>query len=497
MANAQIQRQKQEQKLTPQQLMLARLLQVPAQELEQAVKAEIEKNPLLEDEHIETDQPQESSPEGEQENPQEGEDELDFEEREIDPFATEDDEEMDYRFSDSYGSNRSKDDEEKDPREVFITSEVSFSSYLIEQLSMKPLSEREMAIGQEIIGSIDASGYLGRSVELIANDLAFKQNIDTTPEEVERVLAVIQELDPAGVGARDLRECLSLQLHRMPEADYNAVELVDHHFEEFTSGRLAPVMERLAMSQEQLEEAIACIRGLNPKPGSAFAEGKGETAQYLVPDFVVTSPGDGRLELELNDGDLPRLRVSRYYRDMLRQMERKGKPTAEEQETIRFIRERAESAQWFIDMLGQRKTTLRVIMEQILDYQHDYFLSGLTSDLRPMRLQDIAGPAKYDISTVSRVVNQKSVQTPFGTFLLRDLFTHGVLDGEGKEVSADAVRQVLQEIVDQEDKSNPLTDEELAEQMSQRGYPLSRRTVAKYREQMGIPVRRLRTLIEH
>ena len=494
MPNSQILRQKQELKLTPQQLMLARLLQAPVGVLEQAVKSEIEQNPMLEDELIEADPaPEETAPEAEPEADEP--EELDFEEREIDPFA-ENDDDLDYRYSDSYGSNRSKDDPEEDYRVGLVTNEMSFSAYLLEQLAMKSLDDRQMLIGQQIIGSIDASGYLGRDIGLIANDLAFKQGIDASPEEVEQVLHAVQELDPAGVGARDLRECLALQLHRLPEADYNAVEIVDHHFDDFTSGHHELLMERLAMTPRQLEEAVACIRSLNPKPGSAFAEGgKGEAGHYLLPDFTVVSHLDGQLDLELNEGNTPRLRMSRYYANMVRSIERKSNPSAAEQETVQFLRQKAENAQWFIDMLDQRRHTLRTIMEEILRYQRQYFLTGSPADLRPMRLQDIAEPTGFDISTVSRVVNQKSVQTFFGTFLLKDLFTHGVTDSEGHEVSADAVKLALKELVDAEDKLSPLTDDELAAALKAKGYPLARRTVAKYRESMGIPVRRFRKKI--
>lgn len=491
MANTQTQRQKQEQHLSPQQLILIRLLQTPVAALEQAVKEEIEKNPLLEDENIGTDSPSDSpSAEPENDEPEP----LDFEDRIIDPFG-DDDDDMDYRYSDSYGSNHSPDDPDGDYRLGLLTGERSLGSYLAEQLAMRNLSDRERAIGMELIGSIDASGYLGRHTGLIANDMAFKHGIEASPDEVERVLHLVQSLDPPGVGGRDLRECLALQLHRLPKADYNAVEIVDHYFDDFSAGRYELLMDRLAMTRQQLEEAMACIRSLNPKPGSAFAEAKSEVAQTLLPDFIVNTLPDGTLELELNEGDLPQLRLSRYYCDMARTLEHKPHPSPADQETVRFLREKATSAQWFIDMLGQRRRTLRRIMEAILDYQRPYFLTGLSTDLRPMRLQDIAEPAGFDISTVSRVVNQKWVQTFFGTFLLKELFTHGVADSEGREVSADAVKEALLAIVEQEDKHAPLTDDELAARMKAQGFPLARRTVAKYREALGIPVRRLRKKI--
>ena len=475
--------QEQRQKLSPQQLLLIRLLQAPVGALEQAVKAEIEKNPLLEDEHIEGEAPMESAPAEE-----EGPEELDFEEREIDPFADEEDDE-DYRYSDHYG--QPKEDKERDSRESFVRIEVSFGAYLMEQFSMKRLSDVELIIGNEIIGSIDASGYLGRDTGLIANDLVFKQNIATTPQEVERVLEVVQSLDPAGVGARNLRECLALQLHRQPDANPVALAIVDKHFDDFTQGRLEQLTQKLGVDASTLEQAIAAIRALNPKPGSAYSDGT--EGHLLTPDFIVTaSPADGTLDLELNDGNLPQLSVSRYYTDMLHTLERKGTPSPQEQETMTFIRQKADSAQWFIDLIGQRHHTLRLIMETILDYQRPYFLSGMPSDLKPMRLQDIAEPTGFDISTVSRVVNQKTVQTFFGTFLLKDLFSYAYTDSEGNSVSTDAIRHCLKGIVEGEDKRNPLTDDEIAQRLEAKGFAVARRTVAKYRDTLGIPIRRLR-----
>lgn len=491
MANRQTQRQEQQQKLLPQQLMLIRLLQTPVSSLDQLVKDEIEQNPLLEDDHMnQEDSPvTDNSPD---DNDEEYPEDLDFDDREIDIFSDDDDDEH-YRTSDNYGESQ---DNDKNSQENFIHNEESFGAYLLNQFYMKQLTDREMIIGNEIIGSIDASGYLGRQIGLIANDLVFKQNLDVMPEEVEQVLHIVQTLDPAGIGARDLKECLSLQLHRIPNPDIdiqNAIAIVDHCFDEFTQGRTAAIMHRLNIDKDEIERAGDCIRSLNPKPGSTLSESSDNA--YIVPDFIVTQFNNGNLELDLNDSNLPELHISHYYTEMMNHILKKKKTTSDDQQAVRYIREKAERAQWFIDMLSQRQITLRRIMKAILDYQVEYFLSGMTHDLKPMRLQDIADATGYDVSTISRVVNQKYVQTPFGTLLLKDLFTRAFEDNDGNVISTDAVKELLQKAINEEDKNDPLSDEQLSALLNEKGYPVARRTIAKYRRMLDIPESRLRKSI--
>src|SRR5574344_224384 len=486
------QKMKMQQKLTPQQLLLMRLLQVPTTVLEQTIKQEIERNPLLEDEHYNEDSSTERIDDGSDRSDNNStSDEEDFESREIDPF-----EESNYNYDEdddySYREHQEK-DHNVENHELPISSEASFTEHLMEQFNMKDLSNEELLIGNEIIGSIDDAGYLTRDTSLIANDLAFKQGLDATEEDVLKVLRIVQTLDPVGVGARSLQECLAIQLHNASDNTTEtqlAVKIIDNYFEEFSKRHFDRILTRLNISQEQLTSAIDRIKRPNPKPGSSFAETSGET-HYIIPDFIVTRDEDN-LSFTLNDHNLPELHRSQYYTDMLQQMSRIATPTKGDRETMQFIKGKAESARWFIEMLNQRRTTLQKTMMAILTYQHQYFLTGLSTDLRPMKLKNIAEAAGYDISTISRVVNQKYVQTEFGTFLLKELFTKSFTTDEGESVSTDAIKHYLQEAVDNEDKRSPLTDQALMELLNEKGYPLARRTVAKYRESLGILVGRLR-----
>lgn len=476
-------------KLTPQQLLLMRLLQVPAAVLEQTIKQEIERNPLLEDEHVanEEDEPFEDEADNEDDNG-----DTDFDEREIDPFEETDE---DYDNDDYRYRERLEHDKNTEDRETPISSEISFAEYLIKQLNLKKITDREALIGYEIIGSIDDTGYLSRSTILLANDMAFKQGIDTTPEEVEAVLHIVQTLDPVGVGARNLQECLSLQLHRMDGRDECvrlATIIVDNHFESFAKRHYPVIMNRMGIDSDQLDKAIDCIKRLNPKPGSAYSGGDSRDVHYIIPDFVVTNDENFGLSFTINDNNLPELHVSRHYTDLLQQLMGSSNPSKGDRDTIRFIKEKAENARCFIEMLNQRHVTLHKIMDCILGCQQQFFTTGNTTDLRPMKLKDISDKTGFDISTISRVVNQKYVQTEFGTFLLKELFTKGLTTNEGESVSTDAIKHYLQEAVNNEDKQHPLTDDALTKLLNDKGYPLARRTVAKYRETMGIPVGRLR-----
>lgn len=479
--NRQQMKTKQEQQLSPQQLLLMRLLAVPAAALEQTIKEEIENNPLLEDEQCPTEEESfSSSSDGD-----DPDDELDFEEREINPFEEsnfEDDDDYRYREQGEHDKNN-------ETHELIASAETSFSDTLLEQFNLKPLTETERLIGHELIGSIDDSGYLSRDIGLITNDLAFTQNIDTTPQEVERVLRIIQTLDPAGVGARNLQECLQLQLERCEDDDIETViakRIVKRYFDDFSEKRYNKIQEALELTDEELESAIQRIKRLDPKPGSNYEESSATLGHFIMPDFIVSHDENG-LSFSMNDNQMPKLKLSRHYGDLLHQMERLPNPTRGDKETIQFIRSKTESALDFIEMLNERHHTLEHTMEAILKRQKAYFISGNEEDLRPMKLQDIADDTGLALATISRVVTQKYVSTEFGTFLLKTLFSKGIANDEGEDLSTKAAKKLLSEIVEQEDKRSPLSDEAILKLLTEKGYPIARRTVAKYREQLGIP----------
>lgn len=481
--NTQKQKMKMQQKLTPQQLLLMKLLQLPVSRLDQRIKEELEKNPMLE-----LDAAQDRSSDIHDDN-------VDID----DAYNDEDDGDfrgidMDEYFDDdySYRERLEKDPNQSDHRFELSESD-SFTESLIRQLNLRPLSDRQRTIGMELIGSIDGSGYLGRDIDLIANDLAFRSNLDVSDKELMEVLHILQSFDPAGVAARNLQECLSLQLHRTenPDADtLLATRIVDKYFDMFSNRRYAALAAQLKVDDEALDRAVEVIRHLNPKPGwGRGTESSG--AQYIEPDFIVAREGD-QLSFSLSAGNRPRLHLNSDYAEMLQQMSQQKNVSSSEHETIQFIKTKTDAAQWLIDTLEQRQQTLSAIMGAILKYQRRYFLSGDKADLRPMRLKDIAALSHFDESTVSRVVNEKYVQSEFGTFLLKDLFSKALVTDQGEVLAIDHIKEVLQHLVDDEDKSNPMTDEDLTMALSEKGFPLSRRTVSKYRESMGIPVGRLR-----
>lgn len=467
------QKMKMQQKLSPQQLMLMQLLQLPVTELEQKLKEEVEKNPLLEI----TDQApaqMESLPD------QEVGDSL---------MADADDDDYSYR-------ERQERDKNQDRHEMMYVAETSFVDRLMAQLALKPLTDRQRMIADELIGSLDDAGYLSREVALVANDMAFTQGVEVSDDEVLEVLRVVQSLDPAGIGARSLQECLSLQLNRIAQpspAEQAATAVVDRCFDLFVKHNYARIVDQLGISEELLEEAIGCIRKLNPKPGM----GDGEAAQshYIIPDFIVTRM-DETLHLTLNDAHLPQLKLDAYYVDMLKGMKTAARPTAGDREAIDYLQTNLESATGLMEVLRQRQVTMMRVMQVILKRQRRFFLTGDSADLKPLLQKDVADLTGYDISTISRVVNSKYVQTEFGTFLLKECFSQGVTTESGDEVSVEAVRQELQQLVDNEDKRSPLTDDELAQRLNEKGYPVARRTVAKYREKMGIPIGRLRRMLK-
>lgn len=462
-----------QQKLSPQQIQMIKLLELPAVQLEQRIKQEIEENIALEEEERpaeEDEQPQQIS---------------------VDEYLREDD-------TPSYKSrinNYSKDDKQ---RPVYLTEGRSLQEYLVEQLSYRNLSERDMKLAVYLIGSIDEDGYLRRDLESISDDIAFTVGIETSVGELERLLDIIHELEPAGIGARDLRECLLLQMNQMQvntRARRLARKILTNYFDEFVKKHYEKLIARLQVSEEEFRDAIAEIRRLSPKPGNLYAEGGTDTTPYIVPDFILDYQ-DGHFQLSLNYYNVPEVKINRRYVDMIRDMVGSdGRVKEKDREAIQFVKSKIDSAKWFISAIKQRHDTLMRTMQTILDYQQEYFKDGDRSKLRPMILKDIADRTGLDVSTISRVVNSKYVQTQFGIILLKSLFSEAMQTDSGEEVSSYEIKNILQQCIDEEDKRKPLTDETLMDILNTKGYHIARRTVAKYREMLGIPVARLRKQI--
>ena len=462
-----------QQKLSPQQIQMIKLLELPAVQLEQRIKQEIEENIALEEEERpaeEDEQPQQIS---------------------VDEYLREDD-------TPSYKSrinNYSKDDKQ---RPVYLTEGRSPQEYLVEQLSYRNLSERDMKLAVYLIGSIDEDGYLRRDLESISDDIAFTVGIETSVGELERLLDIIHELEPAGIGARDLRECLLLQMNQMQvntRARRLARKILTSYFDEFVKKHYEKLIARLQVSEEEFRDAIAEIRRLSPKPGNLYAEGGTDTTPYIVPDFILDYQ-DGHFQLSLNSYNVPEVKINRRYVDMIRDMVGSdGRVKEKDREAIQFVKSKIDSAKWFISAIKQRHDTLMRTMQTILDYQQEYFKDGDRSKLRPMILKDIADRTGLDVSTISRVVNSKYVQTQFGIILLKSLFSEAMQTDSGEEVSSYEIKNILQQCIDEEDKRKPLTDETLMDILNTKGYHIARRTVAKYREMLGIPVARLRKQI--
>lgn len=470
---SQAQKMKQLQKLSPKQLMLMRLIQMPSMVLEQAIKEEIEKNPMLEVESVDD---RETSISENLENDTEQDEVLDFFDE-------------DYRGSGSYDRGNAG-------NEFQAVSEVSLMQTLQQQLGLLTLTERENIIAQEIIGSIDDAGYLSRDLALIENDLAFQQGIEATREELEAVLQKVQTLEPSGVGARTLQECLLIQLKRSNQ-NYEvkcAKAVLEQCFDAFMRQQYESIAETLEIDLDSVLAAKAVILRLNPKPcaGESFTA---LDTQYITPDFVVQR-NEGNLSFTINDKNLPKLKMSKYYESMLQSMLVKKNPSPSEQETIDFLTNKNNSAQEFLDNVQQRRVTLQRTMAVILKRQRKYFLTGDPSTLKPFMQHEVAEEIGMDDSTISRVVNSKYVQTDFGTFPLKHFFSQASIVVDGDEVAVDVVKHRLKELLDAEDKSSPLTDEQLADLMKNSGYNLARRTVAKYRESLGIPTSRLRKIIK-
>jgi len=469
--------QKLEQRLSPQQIQLMKLLQVPTMELDQRIKQELEENPALEEgQELEDD----FDPQDDYENEVDNDDEFD-----LSDYL--DDDHADYK---TQANNQSKDDEE---RIVPLSGEKSFQERLTDQLHLLYLDESQFIIADLIIGNLDESGYLNRSLEAIVDDLAFSMNMEVSEQDVSEVLNLVQELEPAGVGARNLQECLLLQLKRKQDGDivrFTAMKIVENHFEEFTKKHYERISKKLEIDDHDLKEAIDEILRCNPKPGGSMREAA-KNHQQIVPDFTLFEQ-EGRLELTLNGRNAPDLKVNRDYESMLRSYAEGAKNSRSDKEAFQFVKQKLDSAKWFIEAIKQRQQTLLLTMGAILEYQEAYFLSGDETKLKPMILKDIADLVELDISTVSRVANSKYVQTNYGIFSLKYFFSESLSTESGEEVSTREVKKILSDAIAAEDKHNPLTDEKLMELLKDKGYNIARRTVAKYREQLQLPVARMR-----
>ncbi|MBN1651291.1 MAG: RNA polymerase factor sigma-54 [Bacteroidales bacterium] len=464
------------QKLSPQQILLMKLLQIPSIGLDQRIKQEIEENPALEDESADTNE--ESLPDNEDTGDSDNDDEFD-----ITDYVDEDDI-PDYK-------TRSNNYAEDDNKTIPFAAGISFHEMLTDQINHQGFSEKQIEIAKIIIGNINDSGYLERDLESLVDDLVFMQNIDVTVKEIEAVLQVIQTFDPIGIGARSLQECLLIQLKRKDTKNPNialAMKVLERYFDAFTKKHYDKIVKKAQIEEDQLKLAIDEILKLNPKPGNSLSE-TSKVNHYIIPDFVITN-NENELELTLNSRNTPELRLNRTYKDMLQSYALNN--TKKNKEAFQFVKQKVDSAKWFIDAIKQRQHTLYVTMKAIMDYQYAYFLSGDERDLRPMILKDIADQVNLDISTISRVANSKYVQTPFGTILLKSLFSESLKTDDGGDVSTIEVKKILSECINQEDKTKPVTDEQLTEILKEKGYVIARRTVAKYREQLNIPVARLR-----
>ena len=491
MALSQSLQQKLLQKLSPQQIQLMKLLQVPTANLEERIKEELEENPALEesdedyDEFDETTDEFESTEEDEFDN--DGSEE-EYDNLDLSEYVSEDDGEIaDYKMRDD---NYPEADENKT---VPYRIQTSFHEHLQEQLGMLKLDDKQKKISEQIVGSIDDDGYLRRETAAIVDDLAFRQNIESNEAEVEAVIRMIQQFDPPGVASRNLQECLLLQLNRQKvqrkEVEM-AIDVLTGYFDEFTKKHYDKIQRGLNLSDDELKDVINQIIRLNPKPGGNHTDiNKAES--YVVPDFFIYN-NSGKLELTLNSKNAPDLRISEGYRDMLREYDKGSKKDRRQKEAVLFIKQKIDAAKWFIDAIKQRQHTLSSVMETIMEYQLEFFLSGDETVLRPMILKDIAERTGLDISTVSRVANSKFVQTEFGTYRLKFFFSESLSTESGEEVSTREVKKILSNFIEGENKKKPLSDEKLTELLQEKGYNIARRTVAKYREQLNIPVARLR-----
>jgi len=485
--------QKLQQKLSPQQIQLMKLLQVPTVSLEQRIKEELEINPALEEGREE----ESDDREGEYEDPfasgsDSEADKDDHSEQNREDFDLssyiDDDETPAYKLA---ANNYSPDDEK---REIPFAGGITFQEQLLEQLSLRGLNDRDFEIASYLIGNIDEDGYLRRELESIVDDLAFSQNIITHESDILRLLQVVQQLDPPGIGARSLQECLLIQLQRK---EHQTVELktaaiiIRDCMEDFSRKHYDRILKKLELEETELRDAMKEILRLNPKPGNSQYDNQKNT-QHITPDFILTN-NEGNLELFLNSRNAPDLKISRTYQEMLDHYSKSSKLKGkQDKEAVLFVKQKIDSARWFIDAIKQRQQTLMLTMHAILEYQYEYFQEGDETRMKPMILKDIAEKVGLDISTISRVANSKYIQTPFGTKLLKSFFSESLSTDSGEEVSTREVKKILEDAVNSEDKSRPVTDDQLAQVLRDKGYNIARRTVAKYREQLNIPVARLR-----
>jgi len=470
----------QQQRLSPQQIQLIKLLQIPTAELAARIEAELEENPALE-EGISEERLEEM---GDRETVED----LANEEMAIDDYLQDD--YAGYKMAgDSYDPN-------EEMRERPMPTVPSAEEFLLMQIGFVIINERERIIAEQLIGSLEDDGYLRRNIESIVNDLAFTVGFETDYQEVEAVLLKVQQLDPAGIGARDLQECLSIQLHRKHIADDQALQvairLIDQYFDDFSKRHYSQLQQKLSIDEALLKKAIQIITHLNPKPGGSEA---GEVAPFLQPDFIV-SQSDGKLDIKLNGKNAPELRVSKSFQEMLQTYSKGDKQQKEVKEAVTFIKHKLDSASWFIQAIQQRQGTLLKTMESIVAQQYEFFLSGDEAKLKPLRMKEIAEVIEMDISTVSRVVSAKSVQTDFGMYPLKYFFSEGITHESGEDFSTREVKNILRELIEQEPAGHAYSDEELEGLLAEKGFVVKRRTVAKYREQLGIPVARLRRKME-
>lgn len=483
----QSQAQQQVQTLSPQQVLLVKLLELPTVELEERVHAEILDNPALE----------------------EGRDPAEIAEDQAYDYPTDPDADPDTNYNEdvSLGDYRSEDDipdyklqennrsKGETPEEIPLSDNVSFYETIKEQLDMQDLTEEQKQLGEYIIGSLDDDGLLRKTTEALMDELAIYQGIYTTEEELEHIISIIQDFDPAGIGARNLQECLLLQIKRKEDSPVKKIEhdIIEQCCDDFTKKNKEKIIQKLNITEEEYNAAVAELVKLNPRPGSSMGEAMGKNLHHIIPDFIVETEDDGNIILSLNNRNVPELRLSRTFTDMLEEhTKNKANQSKESKDAFMFLKQKVDAAQGFINAVKQRQNTLMSTMQAIIDLQRPFFLEGDETLLRPMILKDVAERAKLDISTVSRVSNSKYVQTNFGIFPLKFFFSDGYTTDSGEELSVREIKRILKELVDGEDKSKPLTDDELAELLKKKGYPIARRTVAKYRMQLNIPIARLR-----
>jgi RNA polymerase sigma-54 factor len=493
MALSQNLQQKLLQKLSPQQIQLMKLLQVPTANLEERIKEELEENPALE---LDDEKHDENADELKDEFSEDGKEEPEAADGSEDEYDNIDVSEYVKDSDDDVADYKLKDDnypEEDEKRELPYKSETGLYDLLLDQLGLLKFEEKDQKIAEQIVGSIDEDGYLRRETSAIVDDLAFRQNISATEEDVEALINRIQQFDPPGVAARDLQECLLLQLLRQKDEGKDvdiAILAIKKYFDEFTKKHYEKIQRGLNLTDEDLKEVMQQIIHLNPKPGGTVGE-ISKVENYVVPDFFIYNNG-GKLELTLNSRNAPELRISEGYRDMLKEYDRGAKKDKRQKEAVLFIKQKIDAAKWFIDAIKQRQNTLLNTMTAIMEHQEEFFFTGDETTLKPMILKDIAEKTALDISTVSRVANSKFVQTEFGTYRLKFFFSESLSTDSGEEVSTREVKKILSNFIEEESKKKPLSDERLTELLQEKGYNIARRTVAKYREQLNIPVARLR-----